>query len=73
MGAAEILLHIWDVTRGLGVAWSPPAALCMAVLTRLFPDAPSGEPDPILLWCTGRTDLPGRPRPSSWVWRAALG
>ncbi|MFD9123980.1 maleylpyruvate isomerase N-terminal domain-containing protein [Kitasatospora sp. NPDC059571] len=73
MGTAEILLHTWDITRGLGGGWTPPEPLCAAVLARLFPDAPAGEPAAVLLWCTGRAELPGRPRRTSWVWQAALG
>lgn len=72
MGVAEILLHTHDITRGLGVPWSPPAPLCEAVLRRLFPDAPPGDPVRVLLWCTGRGDLDGHPRRTSWSWRAAL-
>ncbi|MEV4556334.1 DinB family protein [Kitasatospora sp. NPDC049285] len=72
MGVAEVLLHTHDITLGLGVDWTPPAALCAAVLARLFPDAPAGEPLPVLLWCTGRGELRGRPRRESWIWRAAL-
>jgi hypothetical protein len=73
MANAEILLHTVDLTRGLGVDWSPPADLCAAVLDRLFPHAPPGEPVPVLLWCTGRGELAGRERPTEWVWKAARG
>lgn len=73
MGVAEILLHTHDLTRGLGLRWSPPAGLCAAVLRRLFPDAPAGEPVPVLLWMTGRAPLGDRPRRAEWSWRAALG
>ncbi|MFJ2782204.1 maleylpyruvate isomerase N-terminal domain-containing protein [Kitasatospora sp. NPDC087315] len=72
MGVAETLLHTHDITRGLGLPWQPPAGLCAAVLARLFPDAPPGEPADVLLWCTGRGELNGRPRKASWTWRAAL-
>jgi hypothetical protein len=72
MGVAEILLHTVDITRGLAVPWSPPVDLCGAVLARLFPDAPPGDPAAVLLWCTGRGDLPGRDRLTHWVWKAAL-
>jgi hypothetical protein len=71
MGVAEILLHTVDLTRGLAGPWSPPADLCAGVLARLFPDAPQGEPVSVLLWCTGRGELPGRARLASWMWRAA--
>ncbi|GAA5074583.1 maleylpyruvate isomerase N-terminal domain-containing protein [Thermocatellispora tengchongensis] len=72
MGVAETILHTHDITRGLGVAWQPPATLCAGVLDRLFPDAPQGDPVRVLLWATGRGELEGRPRVTSWVWRAAL-
>ncbi|MGW4805873.1 maleylpyruvate isomerase N-terminal domain-containing protein [Kitasatospora sp. NPDC004272] len=72
MGVAETLLHTHDITTGLALDWAPPSALCAAVLARLFPAAPAGEPVPVLLWCTGRGELPGRPRRASWGWRAAL-
>ncbi|MFC4149780.1 maleylpyruvate isomerase N-terminal domain-containing protein [Micromonospora mangrovi] len=72
MGVAEILLHTYDITRGLGVAWRPPADLCASVTRRLFPDAPGGEPPEVLLWLTGRDELPDHPRRTSWTWRAAL-
>jgi hypothetical protein len=55
----------------LAVSWLPPEELCAAVLGRLFPDAPPGDPVQVLLWSTGRADLDGRPRLTSWVWRAA--
>lgn len=73
MGTAETLLHTWDITRTLEPAWGPPPELCAAVLRRLFPDAPTGAGDPaaVLLWCTGRGELPGRPRRTTWVWQAA--
>ncbi|MEU9862546.1 maleylpyruvate isomerase N-terminal domain-containing protein [Streptomyces sp. NPDC047971] len=72
MGVAEALLHTHDITQGLAVPWLPPASLSAAVLRRLFPDAPSGEPARVLLWCTGRGDLAGRTRVESWQWKAAL-
>jgi hypothetical protein len=71
MGVGEILLHTHDITRGLDVDWLPQAPLCAAVLDRLFPDAPPGEPARVLLWCTGRGDLDGLPRRTSWTWKAA--
>lgn len=71
LGVNEILVHTWDITQGLGVRWRPPANLCAAVLDRLFPDNPGGDPDDALLWCTGRIALPGRPRLTSWTLKAA--
>lgn len=73
LGVNETLVHTWDITEGLGIDWQPPEALCRAVLARLFPDAPVGDPDQALLWSTGRTDLPGRPRPTFWLPKAAFG
>ena len=71
MGTAEVLLHTWDITHGLGLPWTPPAELCAPVLARLFPAAPEGDPAEVLLWCTGRTALGDRPRRAEWTWRAA--
>lgn len=72
MGVAEVLLHSHDITRGLGVQWLPPGPMCASVIGRLFPDAPPGDPVRVLLWCTGRGELAGRPRRTSWTWQAAL-
>lgn len=73
MGMAETLLHTHDITRALDPTWRPPADLAALILHRLFPDAPDGEPAAVLLWCTGRGDLPGRARRTQWSWRAARG
>jgi hypothetical protein len=72
MGAAEGLVHTWDLTSALDRPWRPPAALCDLVLARLFPDAPQGDPSDVLLWCTGRTALPDRPRQETWRWWSAV-
>ncbi|MEU9550257.1 hypothetical protein AB0D88_14600 [Streptomyces werraensis] len=59
--------------RGLSVDRLPPAEPSGAVLDRLFPAAAPGDPARVLLlWCTGRGDLDGLPRRTSWVWEAAL-
>ena len=72
MGVVETLVHTHDAAAGLGVSWTPPADLCARALARLFPDTPPADegagPWQVLLWATGRADLPGRPRPSSWRW-----
>jgi hypothetical protein len=65
-------MHTHDITQGLGIEWRPPAALCAAVQGRLFPETPNDDPVSTLLWVTGRGDLVGRPRLTSWVVRAAL-
>ncbi|MFF5180249.1 maleylpyruvate isomerase N-terminal domain-containing protein [Micromonospora sp. NPDC000316] len=72
MGVAETLLHTYDITAGLDVPWRPPQELSALVLQRLFPDAPGGDAPDVLLWMTGRGELPGRERRTSWGWRAAV-
>jgi hypothetical protein len=72
LGVNETLMHTYDITQGLGISWHPPESLCRAVLTRLFPDAPAGDPVQVLLWSTGRADLPGHPRVTSWIMKAAI-
>ncbi|MGW6058201.1 hypothetical protein [Streptomyces sp. NPDC055189] len=69
MGIVETLVHTHDLAEGLGLPWSAPADICARVLARLFPDAPHDTaPWPTLLWATGRGDLPGHPRLTSWRW-----
>jgi len=72
LGVNEVLVHGYDITQGLGIRWLPPMRLCAAVLARLFPDAPTGDPRRVLLWSTGRVELDGRPRRTSWIVKAAL-
>jgi hypothetical protein len=72
LGVNETLVHTFDITAGFGVRWDPPETLCRAVLARLFPDAPAGDPPQVLLWSTGRADLPDHPRVTSWVSKAAV-
>jgi hypothetical protein len=72
LGVTETLMHTYDITRGLGVDWTPPDSLCRAVLARLFSDAPAGDPVQVLLWATGRGDLPGHARVTSWIMKAAI-
>ncbi|MFD6415097.1 maleylpyruvate isomerase N-terminal domain-containing protein [Streptomyces sp. NPDC060194] len=70
MGVVETLVHAHDIAAGLGLPWEPPADLVARSLDRLFPDVPRAEaaPWPALLWATGRGDLPGRARRTSWRW-----
>jgi len=72
LGVNESLLHAYDICLGRGVDGLPPAPLCAAVLARLFPDAPPGDPVRVLLWCTGRGELEGQPPVTSWLSKAAL-
>lgn len=69
IGVAEVLLHSHDVCAGLGVGLQPPGGLCRRVLGRLFPDAPTDtDPWRTLLWATGRAELAGHARVTSWHW-----
>ncbi|MEV0120711.1 GNAT family N-acetyltransferase [Streptomyces sp. NPDC050703] len=75
MGAAELLLHTYDIASALGADAEPPAALTEAVLAHLFPEvspvASGASPWQVLLWATGRGELPGRARRTAWKWRNA--
>ncbi|WP_138901964.1 VOC family protein [Streptomyces albidochromogenes] len=72
MGVVETLVHTHDVAEGLAQPWTPPVDLCDRALARLFPDAPADEDRwAVLLWATGRADLPGRDRVTSWKWHSA--
>ncbi|NUK86327.1 hypothetical protein [Streptomyces lunaelactis] len=69
MGIVEPLVHTYDLAEGLGLVWDPPADLCARVLARLFPNAPvDTDPWLTLLWATGRTEVDGRPRLTTWRW-----
>ncbi|MFJ8754692.1 VOC family protein [Streptomyces sp. NPDC102441] len=72
MGVVETLAHTYDVAAGLSLSWAPPRELCDRVLARLFPDAPDDDDRwTVLLWSTGRADLPGLDRVTSWKWHGA--
>src|SRR5215472_18993800 len=71
MGVVETLIHTFDVVRGLNPAdsWRPPAELAAPAIARLFPDAPSGDPTDVLLYCCGRAALGELPRRTGeWQW-----
>jgi hypothetical protein len=72
MGIVEVLVHTHDIAIGLGVEWRPPGGLSAPVLLRLFPDAPSGDPSDVLLWCTGRAALGELPRQTQWRWDSSV-
>jgi len=71
LGCYEALLHGNDIARGFGLGLDPSRDLCRRVLARLFPHAPAGLPgsDPwaTLLWAGGRVEVPGHPRPASYL------
>ena len=71
MACDELLIHTWDIGRGLGVPFELPGERCGRVVARLFPmwlpiDA---APQEAFLWCNGRIALPERPRQDGdWGW-----
>ena len=59
----ELLVHTWDIGRGLGRPFVGPGDLVQCVVARLFPWAPDDdEPWRIFLWCNGRIPLGARRR-----------
>lgn len=78
MGVVELLVHGYDVGRGLGTDIGPgrphalPSGPAGRAVTRLFDDAPSSRPEAALLWCTGRIALPSIPRRSLWRWDSSV-
>jgi hypothetical protein len=76
MGVVEVLVHGHDVLLGLTGEHVPfPAGLAPRVLVRLFPDVepgPEEDPDLLLLWATGRGELPGRRQRTRWRWDASV-
>jgi hypothetical protein len=74
MACDELLVHVDDAARGLGLPFDPDRRLAAAVLARLFPWHPVGpDDDPwrVLLWANGRIELPGRVQQSRWRWQCA--
>ncbi|WP_447038995.1 GNAT family N-acetyltransferase [Streptomyces sp. DSM 118878] len=75
MASAELLLHTYDIASSLGADAEPPAPLTEAVLAHLFPHVPpaasGASPWEVLLWATGRGELPGRARRTAWQWHNA--
>ncbi len=69
----ELLIHTFDITQGLDVAFDGSEHLSRLVLDRLFPWWPVNE-DPwgALLWLNGRRPLPDRPKlGDEWLWHSA--
>ncbi len=73
MGCVEITVHAWDIARGLGVGFDPPAELMLKLLNRLFPWAPTGHDAwETFLYCVGRIPLGDLPHQHvAWGWHAA--
>ncbi|GAA2889703.1 hypothetical protein [Nonomuraea rubra] len=73
MGMVELLVHGLDIGRALDLGWRPPEHLCAPAVRRLFPEAPDGaDATEVLLWCTGRAELPGLGRRDRWQWDGAV-
>jgi hypothetical protein len=72
MGVAEVLLHTHDITQGLGVRWLLPGRCAPRWSCVSSPMLRRVDTAQVLLWCTGRSELPGHPRRTSWTWQAAL-
>lgn len=69
MGALEAIAHTDDLAGALGVAWAPDPGICARVRHRLMPDVErTDDAWADLRWATGRAELPGRPRRTSWSW-----
>ncbi|WP_448072824.1 hypothetical protein [Georgenia yuyongxinii] len=69
LGVLEVVVHGWDVLSALDDEVADlPEDLCAGVLSRLFPGSPTelGTAQEVLLWQTGRGELPGRGRLSRW-------
>jgi hypothetical protein len=69
LGVLEVVVHGWDVLTALDDEVADlPEDLCAGVVARLFPGSPTelGTAQEVLLWQTGRGELPGRARLSRW-------
>lgn len=63
----EMLLHGHDITHGLEVEVHPSEDLCDRLLNRLYPWAPPEAPRwTTMLWVSGRGELEGQMRITSW-------
>ena len=72
LGAAEVVLHTHDIARGLGVQYEPSREIPAWLLTRLDRDLPDhDDPWELLLWATGRGELPGHDPVRRWRWDPA--
>jgi predicted RNA-binding Zn-ribbon protein involved in translation (DUF1610 family) len=75
LGVAEVVLHTYDITRGLKVNWWPPAKFSTRILARLAPEEATRQqqktgkrhhPTQVLLRYTGRLGDVG-----PWQWLTA--
>ncbi len=70
MGLVEMLIHTYDMVRGLNPdsPWRPPGDFAAPVMNRLFPHAPTGDPTHVLLYSCGRASLRELARQAAWRW-----
>lgn len=69
MGCAELLVHTYDASLGIGTPFRGDPEVAAGVVARLCPDAAAGyEPWETLLWCHGRIPLGDLPRRERWRW-----
>ena len=75
LAAAEVIVHSYDIASTFGIDYQPEGTHCTSVVDRLGQDIdlPADErtaidPLDLLLWATGRRDLPSRPRRTRWRW-----
>jgi uncharacterized protein (TIGR03083 family) len=74
IGAAEGLVHGYDIAAGVGMPWSPGQGLCEQVLRAVFPVADTTGRSPALrtlLIQTGRDSRPEGAPPPKWSYSAA--
>lgn len=72
MGIVEVLVHAYDIAKGLELDWRPPSTLCAPALQRLFPGAPEGDASQVLLHLTGRQALAGTEKLTDWSWDSSV-
>jgi uncharacterized protein (TIGR03083 family) len=55
MACEELIVHTYDVTRGLGLPYEPPEELCRLVIEHCYPGQDEQRPVwPFLVWLSGR-------------------
>ncbi|HEY7102512.1 MAG TPA: hypothetical protein VH573_12810 [Mycobacteriales bacterium] len=67
VGAAEALVHTYDIAAALGLPWIPAEDLTRLILDAVFPAAGPGPTADLLLRQTGRAAA----APTSWTYTAA--
>ena len=72
MGCTEILLHTEDIVPSFGQELRPPDDLCRAVVSRLFPWAPTdAAPWSTLRWLPAAKPAGAPDTPPNWAWHAS--